>query len=203
MRTALLFVTMLLISCTAKSIREYQAPMKFHAKFMTTKGEFIAEFDRSLSPLAVDRVYQLIKSGYYTDIAIFRVIPNFVVQFGIHNDTAMNRIWKDGVPDETVIGKNTTGTIAFARSGPKTRTTQLFINLKSNSPRLDELESGGVVGYPVVGKVIGDGMNVVNSFYSGYARNVPNQGKIREEGNAYLKREYPKLDYIISVELVE
>ena len=202
MKLVMLLSTLIFFGCASKSIREVKSPSYFHAKFKTTKGDFTVQFDRELSPLAVDRVYQLIASGYYTDIAIFRVIPNFVAQFGIHTDTAMNRQWKDGVPDEKPIGKNTEGTIAFARGGKMTRNTQLFINLRSNSPRLDTLKAGGVEGYPVVGKVIGDGMDIVNQFYSGYSRNVPNQGKIRAEGNAYLRREYPKLDYIISVELV-
>lgn len=193
------------MSCTSSiPIRQQTAPEKFQAEFTTTQGVFIAEFERALSPLAVDRVYQLIKSGFYTDIAIFRVAPNFVTQFGIHTDTAMNNYWKEGVADEPVMGKNTAGTIAFARGGERSRNTQLFINLKSNSPRLDELDWGNVVGFPIVGKVIDNGMEVVNKFYDGYGE-APSreQGKIQKEGNAFLKEKYPKLDYIQTVKIVD
>ena len=204
MRIITTLILLLAVSCTSIPLREQKAPAKFHAKFMTTQGDFIVEFERQLSPLAVDRVFQLIKSKYYTDIAIYRVVPNFVAQFGISNDSLLNVAWKDGVEDEPVKGKNTMGTLSFARGGQKTRNTQLFINLKSNSPRLDELEYSGVKGFPIVGKVIGDGMEVVHKLYKDYGE-APGrlQRDIRLFGNSVLKEKFPKLDYIKEVIIID
>jgi len=174
-----------------------EAPTTFKARFETTKGNFEIEAHRAWSPKAVDRLYQLIKSEFYTDVALFRVVPNFVAQFGIHTNAALNTAWNDRkVADEPVIEKNLEGTIAFARGGKGTRTSQIFINLKSNSPRLDELDYSSVKGFPVVAKVI-QGMDVVKQFYDGYGEEASSkQGIIQKEGNTYLKKHFPKLDYI-------
>ena len=174
-----------------------QAPEYFKARFETSKGNFEIEAKRSWSPNAVDRMYQLIKNNYYTDIAIYRVIPEFVAQFGIHNESAITNAW-DAIPveDEPVIEKNLKGTVAFARGGPKSRTNNLFINLVNNSPRLDTINFNGVKGFPVVAKIT-SGFDVVASFYDGYGRNLDDkQDLIIKEGNTYLKANYPKLDYI-------
>lgn len=176
---------------------EKQAPEEFKARFETTKGNFDILAKRSWSPEGVDRLYQLIESDFYTDIAIYRVVPDFVAQFGIHNDSALNNAWDDyKLPDEPVIKENFRGTVSFARGGPQTRGTQLFINLKSNSPRLDNLMAAGVKGYPGIAEVI-DGMDVVDAFFDGYAETPGRQqDSISIRGNEYLKRNFPKLDYI-------
>ena len=174
-----------------------EAPTTFKARFETTKGNFDIVANREWSPIAVDRLYQLIKSEFYTDIAIYRVVPNYVAQFGIHNNAALNKAWNSRkVLDEPTIEKNLEGTIAFARGGKGSRTSQIFINLKSNSPRLDTLDYSGVKGFPVVAKIT-QGMDVVQLFYNGYAgKPAEKQDVIGKEGNEYLKTNFPKLDYI-------
>jgi cyclophilin family peptidyl-prolyl cis-trans isomerase len=137
-------------------------------------------------------------------MAIFRVVPDYVAQFGIHDNGDLYTSWNAiKVPDEPVIEKNVEGAIAFARSINETRTTQIFINLKSNSPRLDTLKYKGVTGFPVIAKIT-NGMDIVKQFYDGYA-NEPSgkQDIIQKEGNAYLKQHYPKLDYIIKAYLLK
>jgi len=192
------------ISCTSstavfkdKWIKK-EAPATFKVRFETTKGNFDIEAHRKWSPKAVDRLYQLVKSEFYTNVAIYRVVPNFVAQFGIHNDPALNKAWNaHKVEDEIVIEKNLEGTISFARGGKGSRTSQIFINLKSNSPRLDNLDYSGVKGFPVVAKIINGMDGVVKEFYSGYKEKPTNkQNVIAEKGNAYLKENFPKLDYI-------
>jgi peptidyl-prolyl cis-trans isomerase A (cyclophilin A) len=152
---------------------------------------------REWSPNAVDRLYQLLKHDYYNDVAIYRVVPKFVAQFGIHNDTLINNAWgKRGVDDEPVIKKNDKMTIAFARGGKKSRSNQIFINLKDN-PRLDKLDYGGVKGFPVVAEVISGKENVLK-FYNGYGDKLGyKQDSISKFGNKFLREKYPKVDYII------
>lgn len=174
-----------------------KAPEYFTAKFETTKGDFEIESRREWSPVAVDRLYQLIEHGFYTDIAIFRVLPDYVAQFGIHNDSTITSSWnRVKIKDEPVLKPNTQGAVSFARGGPETRGTQLFINLKDNSPRLDTISFMDVKGFPVVAQVI-SGFDVVESFYDGYEAELDNkQDTIFAQGNTYLKKNYPKLDYI-------
>ena len=112
---------------------EETAPDYFIAKFETTKGAFEVESKKEWSPEGVDRLYQLIKNGYYTDIGIFRVVPGYVAQFGIHNDSTVTAAWrKVKLIDEPVVEQNTKGAMSFARGGPKSRTTQLFVNLENH-----------------------------------------------------------------------
>lgn len=174
-----------------------RAPEYFTAKFETTKGDFEIESRREWSPAAVDRLYQLIEHGFYADVAIFRVLPNYVAQFGIHNDSTISSSWnRVKIKDEPVLKPNTQGSVSFARGGPETRGTQLFINLKDNSPRLDTISFMDVKGFPVVAQVI-SGFDVVESFYDGYEAELDNkQDTIFAQGNTYLKKNYPKLDYI-------
>lgn len=203
----LLFISMLSCSPKPNNASKWinkQAPEVFDAKFETTKGDFIVTFKRDWSPLAVDRVYQLIQSEFYTDIAVYRVAPNYVAQFGISNDTVKNAYWtKHKIPDEAVKKQNIARTVAFARGGPETRSTQLFINLKNNSPRLDTLKYRNVTGFPVVGEVI-SGWDVVEQFYDKYG-NEPamRQDSISISGNAYLKTVFPNLDYIHKVSVIK
>jgi peptidyl-prolyl cis-trans isomerase A (cyclophilin A) len=206
----LLFCSLLLLlmTCNRNTFKDkwtqQQAPDYFQARFETTKGHFDIEARREWAPTGVDRLYQLIKSGFYQDIALFRVVPDYVVQFGIHNDSTLNRAWrKFPLQDEAVIEKNTLGTIAFARGGPNTRTTQIYININNNSPRLDTLSYVGVSGFPVIARVT-EGMDVVLSFYDEYG-NEPagKQDSIQTYGNAFLKRNYPQLDYVKKAYILE
>ena len=177
-----------------------QAPESFKAKFETTKGDFTIEVTRSLAPNGADRFYNLVRSGYFKDIAFFRVIKGFMCQFGIHGDPAVSAKWRAAnIPDDTVKGSNTRGTITFATAGPNTRTTQLFINFGDNS-RLDGQ------GFSPFGKVT-EGMDVVDKINGEYGEGAPmgrgpSQGQIQMEGNAYLKKDFPNLDYIKSATIV-
>jgi peptidyl-prolyl cis-trans isomerase A (cyclophilin A) len=177
-----------------------QAPETFKVQFNTTKGKFIIEVTRSLSPLGADRFYNLVRSGYFKDVAFFRVIPGFMCQFGIHGDPAVSAKWREaGIADDPVKGSNTRGTITFATAGPNTRTTQLFINFGDNR-NLDGM------GFSPFGTVI-EGMDVVDKINSEYGEGAPNgrgpdQGRVQGEGNAYLKKDFPNLDYIKSATIV-
>jgi peptidyl-prolyl cis-trans isomerase A (cyclophilin A) len=173
-----------------------KAPESFKARFVTSKGSFTVEVTRSLAPNGADRFYNLVRSGYFTDIEFFRVVSGFMCQFGIHGDPKVAAAWRTAnIPDDPVKGSNARGAITFATAGPNTRTTQLFINLVDNA-RLDGM------GFSPFGKVI-DGMDVVDKIFSGYGEGAPrgagpDQGRIQQEGNAYLKKDFPKLDYIKS-----
>jgi len=193
-----LLIGIAMLACSPKIFNEKwttkQAPDHFKARFETSQGNFDIESKRVWSPQGVDRLYQLIKSEYYTDIGVFRVIPEFVVQFGIHNDSVLNKSWKKyKVSDEPVLKNNDSMAISFARSGVDSRTTQIFINLKNNH-RLDTVDYNGVKGFPVIAKIT-QGMENVHKFYN-TEDNVPDQDSINKYGNAYLKRNYPNLDYI-------
>jgi peptidyl-prolyl cis-trans isomerase A (cyclophilin A) len=177
-----------------------KAPETFKAAFDTTKGKFTIEVTRSLAPNGADRFYNLVRSGYFTDIAFFRVIPGFMCQFGIHGDPNVSAKWREAnIADDPVKGSNTRGAITFATAGPNTRTTQLFINFGNNTG-LDGQ------GFSPFGKVI-EGMDVVDKINSEYGEgapngNGPNQGRIQMEGNAFLKKDFPNLDYIKSATIV-
>jgi len=197
----------MLFSCSKKLFNEKwtkeKAPIDFRAKFETTKGDFEIYAKREWSPQGVDRLYSLIKNGFYTDIAIFRVVPNFVAQFGIHNDSIINSKWdKYGVDDEPVLVKNDSMTVSFARGGVKTRTTQIFINLKNNN-RLDELDYDSVKGFPVIAKVTKGAENVLN-FYDKYGDKLGyQQDSIQKYGNKFIKKNYPKINFIIKATLLK
>jgi peptidyl-prolyl cis-trans isomerase A (cyclophilin A) len=177
-----------------------KAPEKFRVQFDTTKGKFTVEVSRALSPNGADRFYNLARSGYFKDIAFFRVISGFMVQFGIHGDPAISAKWREtSIKDDPVTGSNTRGTITFATAGPNTRTTQLFINFADNT-RLDSM------GFSPFGKVV-EGMDVVDKINAEYGEGAPqgrgpNQGRVQAEGNAYLKKDFPNLDYIKSATIV-
>ncbi len=171
-----------------------QAPETFRVKFETTKGDFVVEVNRSWAPKGADRFYNLVKVGYFDDVAFFRVLDGFMAQFGLHGDPAVNQAWRDTkIPDDPVTQPNQRGYVSFATAGPNTRTTQLFINFGDNR-RLDGM------GFAPFGKVV-EGMEVVDSLYSGYGEGAPrgrgpNQGLITQQGNDYLQNQFPELDYI-------
>jgi len=176
-----------------------KAPSSFKVRFKTTKGDMLLEIYRDWSPTGADRFYNLVKNGFFKDIAFFRVLKGFVAQFGISGDPKISAVWRTSqIPDDPVKTSNTKGTITFATGGPNTRTTQLFINYGNNS-RLDSM------GFSPIGKVV-EGMDIVENLYGDYGEgypngNGPNQSKIQMEGNDYLKMNYPKLDYILSASL--
>ncbi len=177
-----------------------KSPETFKVQFDTTKGKFTIEVTRSLSPNGADRFYNLVRSGYFKDIAFFRVIPGFMCQFGIHGDPNVSAKWREAkIADDPVKGSNTRGTITFATAGPNTRTTQLFINFGDNR-NLDGM------GFSPFGKVT-EGMDVVDKINGEYGEGAPrgagpDQGRVQTEGNAYLKKDFPNLDYIKSATVI-
>lgn len=170
-------------------------PDSFLVRFETSRGPFVMKIRRAWSPAGADRVHYLVGNRFYDGARFFRVVPNFVVQFGIPADPAVSAAWyQNFIPDDPVRASNTRGTVSFARAGRETRSTQLFVNLRDNA-RLDTLNG---FGFPPIGEVI-EGMAAVDSLYSGY-RNV-DQDSIRLQGNAYLTRVYPRLDSIITARI--
>ena len=176
------------------------APENFTVAFETTRGRFTVEVVRSWSPKGAERFHELVSSGFFTDIAFFRVLPGFVAQFGISGDPGVAKKWHDDtIRDDPVVESNVRGTLSFATAGPNTRTTQLFINLSDNT-RLDGM------GFSPIGRV-SEGFDVAESFYAGYGEGAPqgrgpNQGEIRARGNEYLREVFPKLDYINAATIV-
>ena len=177
-----------------------QAPAVFKVGFATTKGDFVVEVHRDWAPHGADRFYNLIKLGYFDDTSFFRDVAGFMVQFGLNGSPEVNAKWHAAnIPDDPAAGQsNKRGFITFATAGPNTRTTQVFINFGDN-------ESLDGMGFTPFGKVA-SGMEVVDSLYSGYGDGAPQgmgpaQDRIQNEGNAYLKRDFPKLDYLKTARL--
>jgi peptidyl-prolyl cis-trans isomerase A (cyclophilin A) len=179
------------------------APDSFRVDFETSRGKFTAIARRTWAPHGVDRFYYLTKHHYYDSTYFFRVIENFVAQFGISGDPSLNEGWNGRrIPDDSVRHSNTRGTIAFASQGPNTRTVQLFINLKDN-PTLDSFAPG----FPPIAEVVA-GMPVVDALYAAYGEGAPaglgpRQDLIVGQGNAYLRRSYPNLDLIQRATIVQ
>jgi len=173
---------------TRPSDAREQAPDKFRVRFETTRGDVVVEAEREWAPKGVDRFYNLVRIGFFTDIAIFRVVPGFVTQFGVHGDPAISARWRTAmIEDDPVKRFNMTGFLSFATGGKNTRTTQMFINTKNNG-QLDGM------GFAPFARVV-EGMDIVYRFHSGYGER-PDQNRIQFEGNRYLKQQFPKLDYI-------
>ncbi|MBI2223282.1 MAG: peptidylprolyl isomerase [Acidobacteria bacterium] len=171
------------------------APATYKVRFDTTAGPFLVEVQRAWAPHGADRFYNLVKNGFYDDARFFRVISGFMVQFGIHGDPAVSAVWQGArLPRDPVKQSNKRGYITYAMgASPDTRTTQVFINFADNS-NLDSM------GFAPFGRVV-SGMDVVDKIYSDYGEGAPRgrgpgQGRIQMEGNAYLAKEFPKLDSI-------
>ena len=171
------------------------APALYRVKFTTTHGDFVVEVHRDWAPLGADRFYNLVKNRFFTDNAFFRVVPNFIVQFGLPADPAVGAVWQHAnIKDDPVKQSNKRGTVVFATAGPNTRTTQLFINFKDNGASLDGQ------GFAPFGTVT-EGMDVVDGLYAGYGER-PDQGLINSQGKAYLEKNFPKLDVIKSAVVI-
>jgi len=168
-----------------------KAPELFKAVFTTAKGDIVVEVHRDWAPLGADRFYNLVKNGFFTNAAFFRVVVSprpFIVQFGLNANPAVNKAWEHAtIKDDPVMGSNSRGMLVFATAGPSTRTTQLFINLGDNK-FLDSM------GFAPFGMVT-EGMDVVDKIYPGYAER-PDQGHITDEGDAYLVKNFPMIDKI-------
>ena len=171
-----------------------QAPPVYKAKFDTSKGAFVIEVHRDWAPLGADRFYNLVKNGFFDNVRFFRVVSGFMVQFGINGDPNLSTKWREArIRDDAVKQSNTRGMVTFATAGPNTRTTQVFINFADNS------HLNGM-GFAPFGQVT-SGMNVVDALYSGYGEGAPrgsgpDQGRLQQEGNAYLMKEFGKMDFV-------
>jgi peptidyl-prolyl cis-trans isomerase A (cyclophilin A) len=172
-----------------------QAPDKFRVEFVTTKGNFIIEVTRAWSPNGADRFYNLVKLEFFDGVRFHRAIDDFMVQFGIHPDPAVNGAWyRAFLKDDPVVESNRRSYVTFAHAGKDSRTTQIFISYVDKQQRLDK------DGFSPFGKVV-EGMKVVDSLYKGYGElspkgKGPNASRAQREGAAYLDAEFPKLDAI-------
>ncbi|HTS11996.1 MAG TPA: peptidylprolyl isomerase [Candidatus Limnocylindrales bacterium] len=167
-----------------------KSPDVYDVKFITSKGDFTVRVTRAWAPIGSDRFYNLVTHGYFTDAAFFRVVPNFIIQFGLSADPAVNSAWRAArIKDDPVTQSNKPGYITFATAGPHTRTTQLFINFGNNG-FLDGQ------GFAPFGQVTA-GMDIVQKLHSGYGEK-PDQGAITMQGKAYLDKNFPNLDTIKS-----
>ncbi len=166
-----------------------QAPATFRAAFDTSAGMFVIEVRRAWAPKGADRFFNLVKHGFFDDTRFFRVVPNFMVQFGLNGDPAVQSNWANATITDDPSGRqsNRRGYVTFAMRGPNTRTTQVFINFRDNAG----LDSQGFAPF---GEVV-TGMDIVDKITSEYGER-PNQGSIQQQGNVYLKAQFPKLDYI-------
>ena len=179
-----------------------RAPEEFKVRIETGKGSMVIEVHRDWAPRGADRFYNLVRAGFFDNSRFFRVRPRSFVQFGIPADPAVAAVWREqSMPDDPVRQTNTRGSIAYAMTGPDTRTTQLYINLSDNS-RLDK------DGFAPIGRVV-EGLDVADQLYGGYGEDAGGgmragkQGKIFEGGSAYLDREFPRLDKLIRAAIVK
>jgi peptidyl-prolyl cis-trans isomerase A (cyclophilin A) len=182
---------------TKPSLASEKAPDTFKAKFDTTKGEVVFDCTRAWAPNGVDRFYNLVKIGFFDDIALFRVAKGFVVQWGIHGDPKVAAAWRDAnLPPDPPKQSNTRGMLTYAMAGsPDTRSTQLFINYGNNAG-LD------AQGFAPICKVA-SGMEIADSFFGDYGEELTElQGEIQMKGNAFLREKYPKLDYVKTATIV-
>ena len=189
------------------SLLRAEAPDSFDVEMVTTKGTMIVRARRHWAPNGVDRFYAMVRSDYFDSIGFYRAVRGFVAQFGYSGDTAVNRAWNGTTfPDDPVRVTNQRGTLSFARpTRPNSRSTQMFFNWVDN-PRLDTLNT---LGFPPIAQII-RGIAVLDSINSEYSgtqgqplpRNAPAQNLIAQQGSAYLTREFPRMDYILSARVV-
>jgi len=167
----------------------------YRARFSTSRGDFVIEVHRDWAPLAADRFFNLVKYGYYNETRFFRVVRGFMAQIGISGKPELNATWREQrIADDPVKKSNLRGFVSFATAGPGTRTTQFFINYVDGNSRLDSM------GFAPFGQVV-SGMDIVDALYAEYGEGAPqgrgpSQGRMQEEGNAYLQRDFPQLDYV-------
>ena len=173
-----------------------KAPATYAVSFKTTKGTFVVTVNRASAPLGADRFYNLVRAHFFDGVEFFRAVKGFVVQFGISGTPKIAAAWSNAnIKDDPVKGSNTIGTLTYADAGPNTRSTQVFINLGNNA-FLDKQ------GFAPFGKVT-SGMSVVGKLYSGYGDSATNtQNEIIQQGNAFLKKHFPRLDSIVTARLV-
>lgn len=199
MKTFVLVMIAALGGCT-KPAPKVVVPEVFRVKFETSQGDFIVEANRAWAPHGVDRFYELLRMRYLDQGRFFRVVPGFVAQFGVHRDFKVHDVWRQFfIVDDPPNQKNVRGTLAYAKSGPNTRATEIFINLADNKALDDEY-------FVPFARVI-EGMDVVDRFYAGYGELRPqgkniDPGRVEEEANEYLTQRFPNLDFILHTQLL-
>lgn len=178
------------------------APESFQVRFETTRGDFVVAVTRSQAPNGADRLYNLVRNGFYDGVRFYRVMEGFMAQFGMHGEPQVQVRWTNApIRDDPVMASNTRGAVTFAMAGRNSRTTQLFINLVDNT--LLDMD-----GFAPVGTVI-EGMDVVDQLHSGYGEIADRGGdgpisqNIAARGNAYLEESFPEMDYIVTATLVD
>lgn len=191
---ALLLAIVAFTGASTPPASQGSAPATFRVLLDTTKGPVVIVVDRHLAPHGAQRFYELVKAKYFDGARFYRVVPGFVVQWGAAANPAVTKKWSTNIPDDPPKASNTRGMVSFAAtSEPNSRSTHLFINLGDNA-RLDSM------GFAPIGRVA-VGMQNVEQIYSGYGEQ-PDQDKIAAQGNAYLKKEFPRLDYIKTARIV-
>ena len=179
-------------------VDDEKAPATFKAKFETTAGDFVIEVHREWAPRGADRFYTLVSNGFYDDCKFFRVVKGFMVQFGIHGNPKISAQWRDAkIKDDPVMKSNKRGMVTYAKAGPNSRTTQVFINFENKNSKLDSM------GFAPFGEVI-EGMDVVDKLYNAYDE-APSQAQqeIQFKGNDFLNEKFPKLDSIKKATIVK
>lgn len=176
-----------------------QAPDSFRALFETSTGDFVVEFYRSWAPLGVDRIYHLTRYNFFAGVRFFRVNPG-LTQFGLTGQPALDSVWSDlTIPDDPIVASNMRGTISFAKSGPSTRMTQMFIN-RADNPFFDTCCSGG---FPPVGRIV-SGIEAIDALYADHGETpVMFQDSITDLGNTFLDQRFPGLDSIVRTRVLE
>lgn len=178
------------------------APDSFRVSMVTSEGPVEITFHRSWAPVGVDRVWHLVRNGFYDGARFYRVEEGFVAQWGFSGDPGLDSLWREHpLADEEVEESNRRGYVSFARAGAESRSFTLFVNYADN-PRLDTIVVGGVRGYPPVGVIPEEGMEVLDGLYRAYADDPPAQDSISARGNAYLRRDYPQLDSIVETRVI-
>lgn len=179
-----------------------EAPEIYKVKVQTTKGDFVIEIHKDWGRIGANRFYNLVRNGFYNDSRFYRIRAGAFAQFGIPGNPDVAKVWEhESISDDSVVQSNQRGFVAYAMTGPHARTTQLFINLKDNGHQDKD-------GFAPIGQVI-SGMEVVDSLYSGYAESSGGgmrggkQGRLFEEGNGYLDREFPRLDKLSKAEIIK
>jgi peptidyl-prolyl cis-trans isomerase A (cyclophilin A) len=176
------------------------APDTFVVRFETSKGDFVVQVNRAWAPLGAQRFYGLVRNGYYDGVRFFRVIPGFMAQFGVHGVPAVNDAWSnESIADDPVLVSNTRGMVTYAKAGPETRTTQVFVNYRDNSA----LDADGFAPF---GRVI-EGMDVVDRLYGEYGETAPggagpDYACLVSGGNAYLARSFERMDSVVTATIV-
>jgi peptidyl-prolyl cis-trans isomerase A (cyclophilin A) len=173
-----------------------KAPAVFRAEFTTTKGPFVVTVHRKWAPRGADRFYNLVLAGFYDQQRLFRVVPGFVVQWGISGTPKIAKAWQNAnIQDDRVRHTNARGTIDFADAGPNTRSTQVFVNLGANT----QLDADGFAPFGVVTS----GFATLEHLYHGYGeRPTADQGQMTQQGEAFFRKHFPKLDRILKARVL-